>query len=381
MGTSGTYTLGGGTLNVTGQISGGPLIINGPGYWSAQSIVAPLVFASSPTVTFTSSLESSQLSTGANYVGQSGTVSLVQSGGTQSAGWLYLGYNNGSSGTYSLSGGSLYAGTEYVGYSGSGTIAQTGGTNTVGSINLGQSASSIGCYSLSGDQLTVQSSENIGYSGTGVFTQTGGTHSVSGTLYLGNYSFSSGSYSLSNGELTVQNQEYIGYSGTGAFTQTGGTHSVGGTLYLGNYSGSSGSYSLSNGQLTVQNEEYIGYFGNADTFNQTGGTQSINGKSSNINLTVGYYSGSASYSLSDGELLVQGSETIGVNVAGTFTQSGGTHSVSGTLYLGANSGSSGSYSLSNGQLTVGSISIGSDAICTLTGGTSVQQGRSPALDR
>ena len=57
----------------------------------------------------------------------------MQSGGTNSvAGYLYLGYNAGSSGTYNLSGsGLLSAGySEYIGYSGSGSFTQSGGTNS-----------------------------------------------------------------------------------------------------------------------------------------------------------------------------------------------------------------------------------------------------------
>ena len=76
------------------------------------------------------------LSAAAEYVGNSGTGSFTQSGGTNnvpngSSDGLYLGYNAGSSGTYNLSGsGVLAAFNEYVGNSGTGTFTQSGGTNS-----------------------------------------------------------------------------------------------------------------------------------------------------------------------------------------------------------------------------------------------------------
>ena len=380
IGMSGSYTLTGGTLTVTGQIAGsGPLIIDG-GCWSCQSISAPLILASNPTVNLVYALSnSSALSSGANYVGQSGTVSLVQSGGTQSAGSLYLGYNAGASGNYSLSAGSLNSTlNEYLGYIGTGTFNQAGGTHTVGdysNLYLGYNSGSGGSYNLSNGQLTAQGSEYVGSSGTGSFAETGGTHSAN-YLYLGNNSGSGGSYSLSNGELIVQGYEYVGYSGTGTFTQTGGTHSVGyNSLSLGYNSGSSGTYSLSSGQLTVQGSENIGYNG-AGTFNQTGGTHSVN------DLYLGTNSGSSgSYTLSNGQLMVQGYENIGSSNAsygpstgtGVFIQTGGTNSVGVSLWLGVWRTSGGTYTLSNGFLTgqeeeVGRSSIG---VFNQTGGTNI----------
>ena len=87
------------------------------------------------------------------YVGFSGTGSFTQSGGTNSisSNSFYLGYNAGSSGTYSLSGGQLSASYEYVGYSGTGTFTQSGGTNSISYyLYLGYNAGGSGTYSLSG---------------------------------------------------------------------------------------------------------------------------------------------------------------------------------------------------------------------------------------
>ena len=98
IGTNGSYTLTGGTLAVGGlagwSISGlGSLIVNG-GSWSVTTgIQGPLILASDPAVNLSYSLGSSSPLGGITYVGQSGAVSLAQSGGTQGARTIYFGYN------------------------------------------------------------------------------------------------------------------------------------------------------------------------------------------------------------------------------------------------------------------------------------------------
>ena len=56
--------------------------------------------------------------------------------------------------------------------------------------------------------------------------------------------------------------------------------------------------------------------------------------------------------MTSGSLSVSGSAFVGYSGTGSFTQSGGTNTISDYLYLGYNSGSSGTYSLSgSGQLS------------------------------
>jgi len=64
--------------------------------------------------------------------------------------------------------------------------------------------------------------------------------------------------------------------------------------------------------------------------------------------------------------------TVGGSGTGTFTQSGGTNTVSSHLYLGRYSGGNGTYTLSNGTLTIGgTLYVGYDGTGTFTysGGT------------
>ena len=294
---------------------------------------------------------------GSDYLGYSGTGNFAQSGGTNTGGYLYVGYNSGGNGTYSLSGtGQLSTlDGEYVGYSGTGTFTQTGGTNTMNffastELCLGGNAGSSGTYSLSGSGLLSANTEYVGWSGTGSFTQSGGTNTLSSYLYVGNNAGSNGTYSLSGSGLLSAEEVTVGSSGTGNFTQSGGTN-VSGQLQLGPNAGSSGTYSLSSsGLLTAQAGEYVGSSGTGN-FTQSGGTNAL---SDGLELGVSP-GGSGTYNLSGGQLSVTGTEFgweyVGGQGVGNFTQSGGTNTTSSNgLYLGYTARGRGTYRLSGSGL-------------------------------
>jgi autotransporter-associated beta strand protein len=366
IGTSGTYTLTGGTLVVAGQISGpGPLVVNG-GYWSGDQISAPLVLASDPSVNFTCALGDSNSLSSITYVGQSGTASLAQSSGTQSAGTMYFGFNPGAAGNYSLTGGSLAVMSgEYLGYGGTGSFTQSGGTHTVsGGLYLDFNPGSSGAYTLSGGSL-VADSLYAAYSGTDSFTQSGGTSSVN-NVYLGYNSGASGTYSLSNSGLLSAGALVVGNSGTGNFTQSGGTNTVSDSVYLGYNPGASGTYSLSGGSLSV-GTQFVGYAG-CGTFTQTGGTQSVG------SLNLGQNPGSSgSYALSDGQLLAA-NEVVGGDGTGTFSQTGGSNAAGGLSI-----GTSGTYTLTGGTLVVGGQISGPGPLVVNGGCWSVGQISAPLV--
>jgi hypothetical protein len=321
------------------------------------------------------------------YVGYAGAGTFTQSGGTHTVNdYLYLGYYAGSSGTYQLSGSASLdtgwtddtpAGRLYVGYYGNGTFIQTGGTHTVGwNLTLGCNAGSTGSYELSDTGVLSTGTlaypstgrETIGSYGKGTFTQKGGTNSIHGDLLLGAKAGGSGTYDLSSGDLTDA-AAAVGSVGSGTFIQRGGTHTVGTSLSVGTGKGAA-TYDLSSGLLNVKAYEYIGS-GGTGTFTQEGGTNTVK-----LGLQLGCASGiSGTYTLSSGALNSTSSniyDYIGYSGTGTFNQTGGTHSISGSLFLGYNWYSSGSYDLSGGQLDVFSYEgIGYDGAATFTqtGGT------------
>src|SRR2546421_3893980 len=350
------------------------------------------------------------------YIGDTGRGAYDQATATNTVNnTLYLGNAAGSSGTYNLSGtGSLNVnnlevvgnsgsgsfnqtagthalmGNEFIGYAagGTGAFTQSGGTHTIGStsatrsLHIGESAGSSGSYNLSGTgSLTVTSDEIIGVSGTGSFTQSGGTHTLGSQtqttfFHLGKFAGSSGSYQLSGGDLIDYSVEEFGINGPATFVQTGGTHTVGTlarprAMTVGMFTPSS--YSLSGtGVLMVYAFEKIGYFANG-TFTQSGGTNTIGVPSVNgafLQLGDSHSNATGSYNLSAGQLTVNGSENIGSGGPGTFTQSGGVHTVGTPFFargLGvAHNGSS--FVLLGGSLNV----IGYEYI----DGTFTQSGRS-----
>jgi len=305
-------------------------------------------------------------------IGQSGTGSFTQSSGTNSLSrgqlGLALGYNVGSYGTFNLSGsGLLVASNELIGYSGTGSFTQSGGTNHHSGLTLGDSASSTGTYSLSGSGLLTGSNEYVGNYGTGSFTQSGGTHSLS-TLGLGRNAGSNGTYCLTGSGLLTATNELIGQSGTGSFTQSGGTNSVSGSLLglsLGDGAGGSGTYNLNGGWLSTSGNLFVGNSGSAN-FTQSGGVNTISGAGV---LYLGNASGATgTYNLSGSGLLTAPSERIGYYGTGSFTQSGGTNSVSGGLVLAQFPGSSGTYNLNGGVLSLGGLDQGTGGAAFNFGG-------------
>ncbi|MBN2579719.1 MAG: autotransporter-associated beta strand repeat-containing protein, partial [Pirellulales bacterium] len=193
------------------------------------------------------------------YVGYSGTGTFNVSAGANSMKDLHVGSQADSQGYYNLSGTGRVScsGSEYVGYAGTGTFQQTGGTNNIyrnGYLYLGYQAGSEGTYALDGGELTVyyssgKSREYIGYSGTGHFNHSAGTNTAKG-LYLGYESGSEGTYALSGTGAISMIAEYIGYdaAASGTFQQSGGTNA---TSYL--CIGPGGQYvcSLNGGSLQI----------------------------------------------------------------------------------------------------------------------------------
>jgi fibronectin-binding autotransporter adhesin len=165
--------------------------------------------------------------------------------------------------------------------------------------------------------------------------------------------------------------EYVGYSGAGGtngvgtFNQTGGTNTINGAgLYLAVNPTDIGYYNLSGtGSLAASGGwEYVGYAG-VGSFNQPAGTNTI---FPNNYLYVGFLAGSTgTYTLGGtGTLTANSYEYIGYSGTGTFNQTGGTHTMGPNLilFIGNNSGSMGTYNLSGGTLTAGYEYVGASGM-------------------
>jgi len=212
--------------------------------------------------------------------------------------------------------------------------------------------------------------EILGYSSTGTYDQSGGTHQITTYLSIAQGFGTVGQYSLSDGSLTVGTYEIVGRgNGPGSFVQSGGTHTVGTDLYLGRYTGpiGGGTYNLSGAasQLTVTGSEYLGYE-NTGVFTQSDGTHQVSD-----DLFLGHEADrTGTYNLSGGTLTVK-TAYIGYKGTGVFNQTGGTFTVTGgpTLYVGYAAGSSGTYTLDNGNLYTDEVIVAEEG-----SGTFIQNG-------
>jgi hypothetical protein len=338
-------------------------------------------------------------------IGEYGSGSVAQTGGSNSTGQMILGSQGGSAGSYSLSAGSVEVdNTLQVGQVGSGSFAQSGGTVETDYLNVGGDGSQngnfhndgSGAYTLSGGHLQVDNDATIGAvngegAGIGIVDQSGGsfaasylyvgphgTYNLHGTGYLnaqllvtGTFhqsdstssayiqnsltvdqeSGNPGSYTLDAGSLYVAGTEYIGPDGDSSFTQNGGTNTshgvdlVGSPSFVGTpvYSMAGGSLAVSDGNLIV------GQYGPA-SFSHTGGSVSVSG-----NLSLAPNSNAVgTYTLSGDAAVSASSETIGGMGLGTFNQNGGINTVLGLLTINSfNNQIFSVYNLNGGQLIVG----------------------------
>ena len=346
------------------------------------------------------------LSAGGNqYVGDSGAGAFTHSGGTNSVGGdLYLGSNPGSSGSYSLGDSGLLStgGSEYVGYSGTGTFTHSGGTNTVGgNLYLGSNSGSSGTYILSGSGLLSATNEYLACNpgATALLQQTGGTNAT-GFLSIGSggqYQFGGGALQITGPGLT--NQGVLTFGGTASLSggadciidlsqaslQNAGSLSVsmGANSLLivpAGFNTATGFSSYSSLGLThtagttlavPAGKGFSGWGSINDPVNCQGTITAAAGGSINLNNGL-VLSGGGSVSLGNGSLTVDDSRSaisngsllvnnqyVGYAGTGVFTQSDGANTVSSNLFLGYNSGSSGTYILgAGGQLSAADQYIG-----------------------
>ncbi len=408
----GTYTLNGGELSTDDEVLGdqsvGYLVQNG-GNNSTQSLLIGFGNAKySPIGVYELNGGTLSVCCGSESIGiGAGTNGLFsQSGGLNQTLEVVLG--NSGSGTYSLSAGTLDVGTLTIGLNGTGLFNQTGGTVNMlftldgfaagGSLDVGSNGSgtyNLGCANGSastcvGAGILNAGDEYIGLTvGTtlvGTFNQYAGTTNTLAagkTLNVGEDG--QGVYNLYGGALAA-NYENIGEAAaTGTFNQSGGRNTIAagsspgtGTLNVG--ANGTGFYNLSGPSTGINPTtlnavtESIGSGIGKGTFNQSGGINSVSGT-----LTVGggdVGSSEGFYNLSGGVLNAK-NEIIGNNfvtasaLTQAFVQTGGTNSVSGTVTIGGSSGAQnalGLYGLENGSLTSGNITVGSGGVFAINPG-------------
>jgi hypothetical protein len=294
-------------------------------------------------------------------------------------------------------GGNAKARRVFIGNNGAaetGQLTQEGGLLTIDEhLSIATNWASSGTYTLRANgELIVGTDEKHGGKGSvAIFEHESGTHTVTGTLYLSyngwggggsDYWGSTSHYTLSAGELNAGN-EVVAHEGPwelrkseATFIHLGGDNNIDGSLHLGQGWNTKGAYNLENGNLNVVGNEHISEVGRGE-FYQTGGVHTVNGS-----VYIGYqystlagsnpaYEYVGKYDLQGGEFNVQTNEHVGYYQGrGTFTQSGGTHVVSYALEIGTDS-DLGIYEISGGVLDANDCVVGEHGTFTIKGNDAV----------
>jgi filamentous hemagglutinin len=269
-------------------------------------------------------------------------------------------------------------GPTFVGGAGTGTVLQQGGTLTTARVIVGGITGGSGTYSLSAGTVSASSDIIVGAfnnsgSHTGNFNQSGGFVTTP-TVIVGNCGPVSGgsSYQLSGtGSISTSSLSVYSFSGApGLFDQSGGTLSATGSIMVGGDVISQpfdfqGVYNLHGGTASTP-QLNVGNFGDG-TVTHSAGTANIG--TLGLRLGVASTADTGFYRLSGtGSLSVSGNVNVGFFGNGTFVQNGGTASITGTVFLGLDSGAKGSYDLTGNNLTAGSINISRNGSLTFSAG-------------
>ena len=181
-----------------------------------------------------------------------------------------------------------------------------------------------------------------------ISVEPGGTVGSTGDSNLG--VTSAGAVHQTGGSFNVGAWGFVGKDGgTGVYTQSAGTFAVAGQTYVGFNGGTGSTYNLSGGTLQSGSDFAVGVRGATATMNQTGGTVNAGwtfvGKR-HENTGAG---GTGDYNLDSGNLNVFGTMSVGFQAgsSGTFDQIGGdvvvtkvgTDANSGHLNVGIDGGS------------------------------------------
>lgn len=333
-------------------------------------------------------------------IGESDDAAILLDGSTLRAEYMFLGFASGTSSDIVMDahGGEdpalITTGTGitriYVGFHGSATLHQLAGTigrATTADIHpdmiVGYSSGSNSHYVIEGGSATVQNME-VGNGGEGFVLQNNGIVTVLGELAFGGTGgLYDSSYTINNGTVTIGELSHDG-SGSkfningGTLILTGPTHAID-QFSIGEWANSDGKFTLSGREMTVNqltigreglgmftmaedsvlvaHDVAIGVASHATYFN----TMLINNGETTISgtMTLGVEPGSTGklvLSAGDPEIVVTtNSVLVGDQGTGVIHHYGGLHNV-GDLVIGG--GGDGTYKLSGGELRAESTIVG-----------------------
>ncbi len=347
--TSGTYTLGGGVLNVRREF-----VVGREG---ANATHTGTLIMTGGTINKTGDEKM--------IVGQNnGKGTVIQSGGTINVNnELFIGNENaGAEGTYTISGtAALNVANELVvgRESGTGTLNVDGGTITTtgnGNMYVGRK-NGTGTLNQTAGSISVNLEFGVGttqdgQAGSGTYDLSGGSLTAAGNIFIGKEAASSGTMTMSGGTMSTSDKLQIGHNqATGTLTHSGGIVNVQNEVYIGNETSATsvGTYTVSgSAELNAGNEVIVGRDNGAGTLNLDGGT---------VNATkISGGTGSASVNFNGGVLkakrdeanLIENLDTANVESGGLKIDSNGFSVATSQFFTGAG----GLEKLGSGQLTL-----------------------------
>lgn len=338
-------TLGGGSILATGTTTTTALFATTVNHTGGSLHIGSSLSlgdsSSQPPNTFYNLSDTGALTVDGNVL--AGDAVFTQNGGSTSVGGYF---DARYAASVSVSGGTFtVAGPIQLGFSGLSqnsptTFTQSGGDVRAAYVAVGQANGgyTVASYNLSGGTLTATNGTSLVVSVDMPcsFTQSGGTFTAS-ALQIYGYSAAdqkNNSYALNGGVLNVTGDLTAGPPtfGSGAYLQTGGVATIGGTLRTSAGSGGNGppaAITLSGGSLTA------GQLANNGAFAQTGGSAAFGAVSgtgslsvANGTTTVTSFAQNAVTVGDGGRLQVLQAPTVATNTASSLTITG-----SGTLDL------------------------------------------------
>ncbi len=219
---------------------------------------------------------------------------------------------------FSTNGNTAGAGITFTGASAA-TFSGTGGTTDLRTLTVNKGTSSANVLDIMPSTLTVQ---GVNTDVAGFLTLTNGTAKLSGTYTLTNRVFPTVSYTigattglwLNNPNLTVAAQASVTATVTGLLRVTNGTLNVG-TAQNHSLALSTGSTTtIEGGAVNVAGRFGVGAAGNAVTYNQSGGTLTLNTATGHTSTTLASFdlgtSATTGGSISGGTIILRNSSSV-----------------------------------------------------------------------
>ena len=277
--------------------------------------------------------------------------------------------------------GSLIADTGYIGVDGAGNILHESGSfsgsstsQTFNNLWLGLNEGSSGTYNINNlawgtTTLAVNNGLVVGISGEGEFNQENAGVTVDGVLVLGRFATGNGTYTMMGDSTLQANEIWVGADGVGEFNQLAGTNVVANDLVLGGLNGS-GTYRLFNDGINFVRLDVGGNIVSGPgsshlvidaerrDINVTGGLIDVD------KLTFSSMSGIESSFPTHGININVDDAVIGLSGAADFTHGGGIFNIGNNMSMATNLGSTSTYTMNSGELNVSGSILGGDGNST-----------------